>query len=464
MFERIFAPASIDSLFSDAALLAAMARFEHRLAQAQASVGLIPDQAALAIGLACNELGDPAASDGPGHEVAGGRFDPARLYPAARSAGNLATPFLRALSDSIAARHPDAARYLHFGASHQDLMDSALAMQCKEAGRRLMDMLERIGHAICRLIEEHPDTLVMGRQRLQPATPIFLAFKLSGWLDPLIRCRRHLRTGLLDASVLQFGGPEGTLASQGTQVERSLAIAQRLADALGLMMPATTWHPARDRFARLGTELALLCGAIGKIGQDIALMAQAEIGELHAESSARGEPARLGNRPDTPVATLLIREAAQRAPGLSTILLNAMNTEHEGGLSQWQSSWQTLQQLFGAAASSLAAAEELLTNLHVEQQTMLVNISRQHDQSLPAILVQALTPKLGKAEALALMENLCQTARDKQWSLRQTLGRDPRISSVMNLSDLERLFDPAGNPGATWLMVSQVLEGWRSGR
>ena len=219
MFERIFAPASIDSLFSDTAMLAAMARFENGLAQAQASVGMIPDEAARAIGMACHELGDPAASDGASHDIAQGRFDPARLYPAARVAGTLAIPFLKALSESIGTRSPDAVRHLNHGASHQDLMDSALAMQCKEAGRRLQDMLERVGAAIVRLIEENQDTLLMSRHRLQPASPIYLAWKLAGWLDPLQRSRRHLRAALLDVAVLQFGGPDGTLSSQGPQTE-----------------------------------------------------------------------------------------------------------------------------------------------------------------------------------------------------------------------------------------------------
>lgn len=463
MFERIFAPASIDSLFSDAALLAAMARFENGLAHAQASVGLIPDEAAHAIGMACHELGDPAASDGTGHEIAQGRFDPARLYPAARTAGNLAIPFLKALSESIAQRHPDATRHLHHGASHQDLLDSTLAMQCKEAGRRVQDMLERTGQAICQLIEEHQDTLLMSRQRLQPSSPVFLAWKLAGWLDPLIRSRRHLRAALLDASVLQFGGPDGTLASQGTQIERSLSIAQRLADALGLMMPIASWQTSRDRFARLGTELALLCGVLGKIGQDIALLAQAEIGELHADARHRDDP-ELSGLPQTPATTQLMREAAQRAPGLATILLGAMNVEHEGGLSQWQSSWHTMQQLFGATASSLAAAEDLLGNLHIDQAAMQANIARQHERSLPGTLVQTLAPKLGHEAARALVTEILETAQAKGWSLRQALGRDARISSVMNLGDLERLFDPAGNPGATWLMISQIVDAWRSGR
>ena len=464
MFERIFAPASIDSLFSDTAMLAAMARFENGLAQAQASVGMIPDEAARAIGMACHELGDPAASDGASHDIAQGRFDPARLYPAARVAGTLAIPFLKALSESIGTRSPDAVRHLNHGASHQDLMDSALAMQCKEAGRRLQDMLERVGAAIVRLIEENQDTLLMSRHRLQPASPIYLAWKLAGWLDPLQRSRRHLRAALLDVAVLQFGGPDGTLSSQGPQTERSLAVAQRLADALGLMMPAASWHTTRDRFVRLGTELAMLCGTLGKIGQDIALLTQAEIGELHDDEAGRQGPASLLWRPQTPVTTQLMREAAQRAPGLAAIMLGAMDIEHEGGMSQWQSSWHTLQQLFGAAASSLAAAEELLGRLQIDREVMQANIVRQHEQSLPATLVQVLAPRLGKDEAQALMAELLESAHKNGLSLRQALGRDARISSVMNLGDLERLFDPAGNPGATGTMVSQIVEAWRSGR
>lgn len=445
-------------------MLAAMARFENGLAHAQASVGLIPDEAAQIIGAACHELGDPAASDGAVHDIAQGRFAPARLYPAARSSGNLAIPFLKVLGDSIAQRHPDTVRFLHYGASDQDLLDSALAMQCKEAGRRLQDMLERTGQAIAHLIGEHPDTQLMSRQQLQPAAPVPLPWKLAGWLGPLVRSRRHLRAALLDASVLQFGGPDGTLSSQGTQVERSLSIAQRLADALGLMMPIAPWHASRDRFARLGSELAILCGILGKIAQDIALLTQAEIAEMHADGRFR-EEYEFMNRPQTPPAVQLMREAAQRAPGLVTTLLCSMATEHEGGLSQWQSTWHTMQQLFGATASSLAAAEELLDSLQIDHARMQANIVQHHEGGgLPIALVQALAPKLGLEPAKQLIADIVRTAQENQWSLRQALGRDARISSIMNLGDLERLCDPAGNPGASHLMVSQVVDAWRSGR
>ena len=171
MLHRIFAPASLDSLFSDAALLAAMARFERGLAQAQAAAGLIPEPAAQAIGRACNELGDPAASDGGPPELAGGRFDPARLYPAARTAGTLVIPFLKALGEQVATIDAGAVRYLHHGATSQDVIDTALAMQCKEAGRRLLDALERTGAALSQLAQAHRDTMMIGRTVMQSASP-----------------------------------------------------------------------------------------------------------------------------------------------------------------------------------------------------------------------------------------------------------------------------------------------------
>ena len=260
MLERIFAPASVDSLFSDAAMLAAMARFERGLAQAQASIGLIPDSAAQAISRACNELGDPAATDDSANDLAGGRFDPAKLYPAARNSGTLVIPFLKALGEQVATVDPEAVRFLHHGSTSQDVVDSALAMQCKEAGRRLVDALERTGAALCGLIEAHRGTMMVGRTLLQPAAPIPFAWKAACWLDPLTRSRRHLRTSLLDSAMLQFGGAVGTLSGQNLPPEQTQAVAQRLADSLGLMKPAASWHTSRDRFARLGSELAILSG------------------------------------------------------------------------------------------------------------------------------------------------------------------------------------------------------------
>ena len=464
MLERIFAPASVDSLFSDAAMLAAMARFERGLAQAQASIGLIPDSAAQAISRACNELGDPAATDDSANDLAGGRFDPAKLYPAARNSGTLVIPFLKALGEQVATVDPEAVRFLHHGSTSQDVVDSALAMQCKEAGRRLVDALERTGAALCGLIEAHRGTMMVGRTLLQPAAPIPFAWKAACWLDPLTRSRRHLRTSLLDSAMLQFGGAVGTLSGQNLPAEQTQAVAQRLADALGLMKPAASWHTSRDRFARLGSELAILCGCLGKIGGDIALMMQSEVAEAFEPAGlGRGGSSAMPHKRN-PVGALLMREAALRSPGLVATLVGDMGVEHERGLGQWQSAWWTIRNLFGAAASSLAAAEEVLGGLQVNTKGMQANIDRMHGFVYSEAVSAHLAPKLGKKESQALVSELCETALAKGMSLRQVLGRDSRISAVMNLGDLERIFDPASQLGATGPMIDQILAAWRSSR
>ena len=465
MLERIFAPASIDSLFSDAAMIAAMARFETALARAQAAAGLIPPSAAETIARVCHEMGDPSATDGNPDSVAGGRFDAAKLYGSARTSGSFAIPFLRALGEQVAAADPEAQRYLHLGASQQDLIDSSLAMQCKEAGRRLLDAIERTGGAISRLAQDHRHSVMPGRALLQPVSAVSFGWKAAHWLDPLTRSRRHLRAALLDASVLQLGGLSGNRSSLSSEPERAAQIAQRVADFVGLLLPPAGWAPARDRFARLGTELAILCGQIGKVGQDVALMMQSEVAEVsEAPPSTRSGAAAAIPAGAAPAGAMLMREASLRAPGLATNLISSMSAEHESGLGGWQSNWWTLRELFGAAGSGVLAAEDVLTNLRVDTEQMKANLGRANGRIFTDAVTQALTPKMGAAPAATLVRELCETARTRELSLRQVMGRDSRISALMNLGELERLFDPATQFLAADPMIDQLLATWRSSR
>ena len=453
MLERIFAPASIDALFSDAAMIAAMARFQGALARAQAAVGLITPATAETIVRICHEMGDPAATDGNPDSVAGGRFDAARLYGAARASGSIATPFLRALSEQLASVDPEAARSLNHGPSHQDLVDSALAMQCKEAGRRLLDAVERSGAALVALIDEHRHTLMAGRVQLQPTTTSTFGWKAAQWLDPLARSRRHLRAVLLDAAVLQIGGLSGNRTALADDAEDAALVAQQLANSLGLLLPPTAWTASRDRFARLGAELALLAGHTGKIGQDVALMMQAEIGEI-GEGLGAAESA----------APLLMREAALRAPGLAATLFASLPVEHEQGLSGWQSTWWTLRDLFGAAASGLLAAEECLGRLALQPAAMRANLERFNGRIYADAVCRALTPKLGRAEARDLVAELLVQAAERRLTLRQVLGRDGRIASLMSLGDLERIFTPESRFVIDDPAIDRLLALWEESR
>ena len=453
MLERIFAPASIDALFSDAAMIAAMARFQSALARAQAAVGLIPPATAETIVRICHEMGDPAATDGNPDSVAGGRFDAARLYGAARTSGSIATPFLRALSEQLASVDPAAPRALNFGPSHQDLVDSALAMQCKEAGRRLMDAIERTGSTLVALIDEHRHTLMASRTLLQPTAATTFGWKAAQWLDPLGRSRRHLRAVLLDAAVLQIGGIAGNRTALAEDPDDAAQVAQRLAGSLGLLLPPTVWTASRDRFARLGAELALLAGHCGKIGQDVALMMQAEIGEI-GEGLGMSEAA----------APLLMREAALRAPGLAATLFSSLPVEHEQGLTGWQSSWWTMRDLFGAAASGLLAAEECLAQLALQPAQMRANLERFNGRIYADAVCQALAPKLGRGEARALVAEMLALAAERRMTLRQVLGRDGRIASLMSLGDLERIFTPESRFAVDDPAIDRLLALWEESR
>jgi 3-carboxy-cis,cis-muconate cycloisomerase len=469
MLERIFAPASIDSLFSDAAMIAAMARFQGALARAQAAIGLVPQRAADSIARVCLEMGDPAATDGNPDAVAGGRFDAGRLYRSARASGSIATPFLRALSEQLAATDAEAPRYLNLGPSHQDIVDSALAMQCKEAGRRLLDAIDRTGTALVGLVDEHRHTIIAGRVRLQPMAVTTFGWKAAQWLDPLSRSRRHLRLVLLDAAVLQLGGLSGNRSGLADEPESANQVAQRLADALGLLLPPAAWTASRDRFARLGAELALLSGHCGKIGQDIALMMQAEVGEIGpaadpSDASSHGSAGNVEVGDTGGNAALLMREAALRAPGLAATLFSSLPVEHEQGHLGWQSSWWTLRQLFGAAASGVVAAEECLSRLPVQASSMRANFDRHNGRIFADAVARSLTPKIGAGEARALVAELLATAAERRMTLRQALGRDSRISALMSLGDVERIFTPEAQFAASDPMIDRLLELWRDSR
>jgi 3-carboxy-cis,cis-muconate cycloisomerase len=214
---------------------------------------------------------------------------------------------------------------------------------------------------------------------------VTFGWKAAVWLSMLARSLSGLRRAAAGALVLQFGGPSGTLSSFG---ERGEAVANALARELGLPASALPWHSARDPFARLGAELAILAGAAGKIGRDVALLMQAEVGEAAEPAKpGRGGSSSMAHKRN-PVLSMLALEAAQRAPGLAATLLAQLTPEHERGLGQWQSQWFTLRELALAASSAIAAMAEALGGLELDEAAMKRNL-----ESLPP-------EGIGSAEAM----------------------------------------------------------------
>ena len=333
-----------------------MARFEGALARASARHGLLPQAQAELIARVCERA----------------RFDAGLLAREGR-AGTLVIPFVKQLTAQVAAESAEAARHVHAGATSQDVIDTACVLCLKPACARTVDLAVRLGDAAAALARRHARTPTAARTLLQPALPVTFGWKAAVWLSMVTRGVAGLRSAAEAACVLQFGGPSGTLSGFA---DRGQMVMETLAGELALGSSVVPWHSARDRFARLGAELAILAGVAGKIGRDVSLLMQPEV----AEAAEGAKPGRGGSssmpHKRNPALSMLALEAAQRAPGLAATLLAQLTPEHERGLGQWQSQWFTLRELVGAAASGTGAAAEALEGLEVDENTMLANLER----------------------------------------------------------------------------------------
>jgi 3-carboxy-cis,cis-muconate cycloisomerase len=445
---------AVASAWRDAALLAAHARFEAALALAQAECGLVPAQAARSIAATCVRIAEDPAAAG---------LDAGLLASAARDAGTLAIPFVRALTAAVAAGDPEAARWVHLGATSQDLADTTLALQAAAARGPLLERLQQAGDALAALADAHRATMMVGRTLLQPATPIPFGWKAAGWLAPLTRSRVRLSQAFDDACVLQFGGASGTRAALGG---RGDAVAAAMASRLGLADPASSWHGARDGVARLGAELALLAGAMARIGRDLSLLMQAEVGEAFEPSGdGRGGSSAMPHKRN-PVGSMLALQAGLRAPGMAATLLGQQAGEHERGLGTWQADAWTLGALFDAAGSAVDAIATVLPGLRIDANAMRRNLDATQGFVYAEAVTVELSRALGKPAAQAAMERICRDAIDGGESLdtalRQACAADPALARALPATVLAGLFDPSRHGGDAGAMIDRVLAGWRA--
>jgi 3-carboxy-cis,cis-muconate cycloisomerase len=331
-----------------------MARFEAALARASAAAGLLPVDHAETIARVAGQA----------------RFDAAVLAREGR-AGTLAIPFVRQLTAQVAAASPEAARHVHAGATSQDVIDTAVVLCLGPACARIDELAVRLGNAAAALARRHANARLAARTLLQPALPVSFGWKAAVWLSIVTRSLIGVRRAAKEARVLQFGGPSGTLSYFGA---KGLEISAALARELGIPASLVPWHSARDRFARLGSELAILAGGAGKIGRDVSLLMQQEVGEAaEAAAPGRGGSSSMPHKRN-PALSMLALEAAQRAPGLAATLLVQLTPEHERGLGQWQSQWFTVRELACATASGVSAMVEALSDLEVDEAAMRENL------------------------------------------------------------------------------------------
>ncbi|MGY2342748.1 3-carboxy-cis,cis-muconate cycloisomerase [Pseudomonas sp. SDO5532_S415] len=434
LFDAYFTARDMRDVFCDQGRVQAMLDFEAALARAEARVGLIPQTAVAPIEAACRA----------------GHFDFAALGEAIASAGNSAIPLVKALGKQIATQDAEAERYVHLGATSQDVMDSGLVLQLRRALELIDSDLAQLGQTLATQAQRYVATPLAGRTWLQHATPVTLGMKIAGWLGSVTRSRQRLQELKPRLLVLQFGGASGTLAALG---EQAMPIAKALAEELQLGLPDQPWHTQRDRLVEFGSVLGLIAGSLGKLGRDISLLMQTEAGEVFEPSApGKGGSSTMPHKRN-PVGAAVLIGAATRVPGLLSTLFSAMPQEHERSLGLWHAEWETLPEICCLVSGSLKQALLVTQGLEVDAGRMLRNLDLTQGLVLAEAVSIVLAQRVGRDAAHHLLEQCCKRAVAEQRHLRAVLGDEPQVTAELSAEELDHLLDPAHYLGQarTWV-------------
>ncbi len=420
--------------------------------------GMLDVEAALARALAAKGVIPVAAVDPWVRCCQADQIDIPSLVIAARDAGNIAIPMVKQLTAAVAAIDVDAARYVHWGATSQDVIDTGRVLQLREAINIITHELAALIDALAVHAQHYRDTPMIGRTWLQHALPITFGMKLAGWMDALLRHQQRLTACREQVCVLQFGGASGTLASLG---EHASSVVQVMAHELDLATPHLPWHAHRDRFAECATTLGMLTGTLGKIARDISLMSQTEVAELSELSApGRGGSSSMPHKRN-PVGSAAVLSAATRVPALVATLLSAMPNEHERALGGWQSEWETLPEIVSLSAAALAHLRSVIDGLHVDTERMRQNIDASRGMVMAESVALALATSLGRAQAHQIVEAACHKAYAENSDLLTVLQTEPEVVGVLSKQRLVQLFDPLSYVGEAGSFVDRVLEAYQ---
>jgi 3-carboxy-cis,cis-muconate cycloisomerase len=424
LIESLATTPALAALFSDESVLLAMLEFEAALSRVEATVGVIPMEAADAITAAARP----------------GNFDISALADATFRAGTPAIPLVKMLTDLVRRTNPEAARFVHWGATSQDVADTAMSLLLKRAEPILSADLLRLEKALANLTERHKDSVMLGRTLLQPAPPVTFGLKAAGWLAPVRRGRRRLQKAFRAAVVLQFAGASGTLASLG---DRGIPVAEALSVELGFgMPPAAPWHTQRDQLATVICACGVLAGSLGKMARDISLLMQNEVGEVaEPEVEGRGGSSTMPNK-HNPTACVLTLAAAHRVPGLVASFLSAMPQEHERGVGGWQAEWPVVVAVVQSTGVAIASMAEVAEGLSVNTQKMRLNIKNTNGAIFAERAMVLLGAKLGRDVAHKILEAAVRKSAGEGRNLSAVLAEIPEVTVHLGPAELKQLETP----------------------
>jgi 3-carboxy-cis,cis-muconate cycloisomerase len=433
IFSPLFSDAEISALLTDEAFVTALVEVEAALARAHARVGVIPAAAADQIS----------------------RVKAANIDITALTKGTIRSGFpIIALVQQIRRQAGEEAEpYVHWGATTQDIMDIASVLQMRAAIELFKPAILNIIRRLSELAQRHRTTVMAGRTHGQQALPITFGLKVASWIAPMLRHVERLDEILPRLLVIQFGGAAGTLAALG---DKGLAVTEALADELKLAVPVMSWHAQRDSLVEFGGWLSLVTGCLGKMAQDVILLAQTEVGEA-AES---GEQGRGGSstmpQKSNPITSELIVAAARTSGSLLSALHQAQIQEHERATHGWQVEWLTLPQMMILTGGALEHALDLAQNLQVDEAAMRANMVRANDVVLAEAAVFALAKAMPRAKAEELVKNACAIAISEARPLIDVIKETVAVPD--GTVDWQELADPANYLGEAEKIIDRVLD------
>ncbi len=438
LYAPMLSSAAMRGLCDDGAYLQFMLDVESALARAEADTGVIPASAVGPITAACKAS----------------LYDISALAEAATRAGNLAIPLVKALTAEVVKADPDAARYVHWGATSQDVIDSATMLTLSAAIDLLIGDCDRAIAGFAALAEQHRHTAVVARTWLQHALPMPFGLKLAEYAAALHRSRGRLLRLRCEALALQFGGAAGTLAALG---DTGLKVSERLAAILHLPLPSAPWHTHRDRIADIASVLAILTGTCGKIARDVSLMMQTDVGEsFEPAGAARGGSSTMPHKRN-PVACASALAAATMTPQLAATIFAAQVQEHERSAGPWHAEWPTLPTLLLVTSGAVAAIVDLAEGLEIDAPRMAANLDITRGLVMAEAVTMALAAKIGKAEAHHLIEAASKKAITDNAHLRDVLSADPKVTTHLDAATLTKLFDPLAYQGVSQQLIDRLL-------
>ncbi len=436
IFRDAFGTPAMRAIFADAALVARYVEVEVALAAAEARAGVIPREAADAI----KRSADPAA------------IDLAKLKAETDVVGYPIVGVVHQLAKQCG----DAGRYVHWGATTQDIMDTATVLQMKEALALIEADLAAIDAALVTLARKHRTTVMAGRTHLQHALPVTFGYKAAVWLSMIARHRQRLAEIKPRMLVGQFAGAAGTLASLG---DKGLAVHDGLMDELGLARPSMPWHVARDSFAETVSFLGLVTGSLAKIATDVMLLMQTEVAEAFEPFiKGRGSSSTMPQKRN-PISCEMILAAGKIVRQQAGLMLDAMAADHERATGPWQLEWVAIPEAFLATSGALRQARFMLEGLVVDAGRMRRNLDLTGGLIVAEAVMMALAQHTGRQVAHDVVYGACRAALDTGSTLRAELERNGEVTKHLEPERIAELTDPVNYLGSAPAMIDRLLGG-----